>query len=120
MLLFIHKLALKFFVFNINSLFSFQKLSLKLTCHHINRRHICFNIESISVHPLLWMNIMLDFICMVFTELLSTGIKRKIQNDNACLRRVSNQRPLAFQRAPLTTWLSGLLTHVNKIFTVLI
>ena len=27
---------------------------LKLTCHHINRRHICFNIKSISVHPLLW------------------------------------------------------------------
>ena len=40
--------------------------TLKLTCHHINRRHFCFNIKSISVHPLLWMNVMLDFICMVF------------------------------------------------------
>ena len=39
---------------------------LKLTCRHINHRHICFNIKSISVHPLLWMNVMLDFICMVF------------------------------------------------------
>ena len=38
---------------------------LKLTCRHINRRYICFNIKSISVHPLLWMNVMLDFICMV-------------------------------------------------------
>ena len=26
--------------------------SLKLTCRHINRRHICFNIKSISVQPL--------------------------------------------------------------------
>ena len=26
-------------------------LDLKLTCHHINRRHFCFNIISISVHP---------------------------------------------------------------------
>ena len=41
-------------------------LDLKLTCHHINRRHFCFNIKSLSVHPLLWMNVMLDFICMVF------------------------------------------------------
>ena len=39
---------------------------LKLTCHHINRRHFCFNIKSISVHPLLWMNVMIDFISMVF------------------------------------------------------
>ena len=40
--------------------------ALKLTCRHINRRHICFNIKSISVHPLLWMNVMPDFICMAF------------------------------------------------------
>ena len=45
------------------------KPGLKLTCHHLNRRHICFNIKSIPVHPLLWMNVMLDFICMVFTEM---------------------------------------------------
>ena len=55
---------------------------LKLTCHHINRRHICFNIKSISVDPLFWMDVMLDFFCMVFAELLSSGYKRKLQNDN--------------------------------------
>ena len=47
-------------------------LLLKLTCHHINRRHFCFNIKSISVHPLLWMNVMLDFICMVFAGMWTT------------------------------------------------
>ena len=47
-------------------IFSMHFGILKLTCRHINRRHICFNIKSISVHPLLWMNVMLDFICMVF------------------------------------------------------
>ena len=46
--------------------------SLKLTCHHINHRHFCFNIKSISVHPLLWMNVMLDFICMVFAGMWTT------------------------------------------------
>ena len=45
---------------------------LKLTCHLINRRHFCFNIKSISVHPLLWMNVMLDFICMVFAGMWTT------------------------------------------------
>ena len=45
---------------------------LKLTCHHINRRHFCFNIKSISVHPLLWMNVMLDIICMVFAGMWTT------------------------------------------------
>ena len=59
---------------------------IKLTCHHINRRHICLNIKSISVHPLLWMNVMLDFICIVFAELLSKRCKRKIQNDMVCLQ----------------------------------
>ena len=37
----------------------------------------------------------------------STGKKRKIRNDNVCLRRESNQQPLAFHRAPLTTLPSG-------------
>ena len=55
------------------------KRYLKLTCHHINRRHISFNIESISVYPLLWIYVMLDFICMVFAELWSTESKRKIK-----------------------------------------
>ena len=56
------------------------------------------------------MNGMLDCICMVFAELLSTGYKRKIQNDIVCLRQKSNQRPLAVERVPLTNRLSGLLT----------
>ena len=30
---------------------------------------------------------MLDLNCMVYAELLSTGSKRKIQNDNVRLRR---------------------------------
>ena len=59
---------------------------------------------------LLWMNVILDFMCMVFAELLVTGSKRKIQNENMSFRRKSNQRPLAFQRAGLTTRLSGRLT----------
>ena len=83
---------------------------LKLTCHHINCRLISFNIKSISVHPLLWMNVMLDFICMIFAELWSTESKRKLQNDHLCLRRDSNQRPLALQPDTLTTRLSGQIT----------
>ena len=42
---------------------------LKQTYRHIYRRHMCFNITSIYVHPLLWMNAMLDLICMVFAEM---------------------------------------------------
>ena len=84
-----------------------DQLMLKLTCRHINRRHICFNIKSISVNPLLWMNVMLDFICMVFAGMLTMFRQRKFQNDNVCLRRESNPRSLAFQRVPLTTRLSG-------------
>ena len=62
-----------------------RRAYLKLTCHHLNRRHICLNIKSITVHPLLWMNVMLDFICMVFAEMWTTFLMRKIQNDNLCL-----------------------------------
>ena len=69
---------------------------LKLTCHHINRRHFCFNIKSISVHPLLWMNVMLDFICMVFAGIWTTFHYRKFKNDNVCRRREANPRPIAF------------------------
>ena len=72
------------------------KSDLKLTCRHINRRHFCFNIKSISVHPLLSMNVMLDFICMVFAGMWTMFRLRKFQNDNVCLRRESNPRPLAF------------------------
>ena len=77
-----------------------------------------FNIKSISVHPLLWMNVMLDFICMVFAELSSTGYKRKIQNDDfyatagnwtsdPSLTSVS-LKPLGYRRC----W-----RHVNKTLT---
>ena len=59
--------------------------------HYRNR---CF----ISLHPLLWMNVVLDFICMGFVELRATGNKQKIKNGNICIHRESNWRPLAFQR----------------------
>ena len=45
-----------------------------------------FNIKSIFWHPLLWMDVMLDIICMVFAELWATGIKRNIHNENMCFR----------------------------------
>ena len=82
-------------------------------------RHICFYIKYISVHPLLWMNVMLDFMCMVYAELFKTGSKRTIQNKNVFLRRESNQRPLAFHRVPLTTRLSGLLTTLLVLFLII-
>ena len=49
-------------------------MSFKLTWHHIYRRYI-FDIESISMHPLLWMNAILDFICKGFAEHWWTGSK---------------------------------------------
>ena len=60
------KRAIKSYNMTTQTINNHHKSGLKLTCRHINRRHICFNIKSISVHPLLWMNVMLDFICMVF------------------------------------------------------
>ena len=47
---------------------------------------------------------------MVFAKLREMGSKGKVQNENMCLQRESNNRPLAFQHAALTTWLSGQLT----------
>ena len=41
---------------------------------------------------------MLDYIWIGFAELWATESKRKIQNENICLHRESNQRPIAFQR----------------------
>ena len=38
-----------------------------------------FDIKSISLLPLLWMNVKLDFICIGFDEPGATGSKRKIQ-----------------------------------------
>ena len=46
---------------------------LKLTFRHINRRHICLNIKSIIVHPMLWMNVMLDFICICLRRAVIKG-----------------------------------------------
>ena len=45
----------------------------------------------------------------VFAEIWSTESKRKIKNDDVCLRRDSNQRPLAIQRDTLTTFYSKLV-----------
>ena len=47
-------------------LFSLTGFVLNLTSHHINRRHN--NIKFISLHPLLWINFMLDFICIGFAK----------------------------------------------------
>ena len=72
---------------------------LKLTCHHINRRHICFNINSVSVHPLLWMNVMLDFICMVLAELgdtLSFWIFRLHPVDNSSANTIQMKSSMTF------------------------
>ena len=90
--------------------------ALKLTCHNINSHHIFLNIKSISAHPLLI--VMHDFICTILAVLWATGRKRKIQYENLCLCRESNQRIPAFQRVALTTWLSRLLTTSFKTFTL--
>ena len=76
-----------------------------MTRRHLNRGHICSNIKSFSVQPLLCMNVMFDFICIGFAERSATGGKRKLQNENMCLRVESNLRPLAFQLDTLTTQL---------------
>ena len=52
---------------------------------------------------------MLDFIFMVFAEVLSTGSKRKIQNDSLFLPWESNQQPL------LTTF-TVLIALISKSF----
>ena len=65
---------------------------------------------SLSTHYSRWMSCLIDFICMVFAELLSTGYKRKIQTDNVCICRESNQPPLAYPNVALSTRVSGLLT----------
>ena len=47
----------------------------------------------ISMHPLLWVNAMLDVICMGSVELRGTRIKWKLQNENHCLQCDSNPQP---------------------------
>ena len=87
----------------------------KLICCHINRRHIflVFNL-SLCNHNSGWISCLISFI-YGFRRAVRNG-KRKVQNENMCLRRESNQRPLAFQRVALTTWLSGQLTTGCKNF----
>ena len=45
------------------------------------------------MHILLWMNVMLDFICTGFAELWGMGRERKIQNENICLQLDLNHQP---------------------------
>ena len=54
------------------------------TLYHATVRSGLLNIihVSISTHPILWMNAMLDLICMGFVEQWSTGSKQNIQNIN--------------------------------------
>ena len=53
---------------------------VKANLHSYKRQLLFFTMTSISMHILLWMKVMLDFINMGLTELVLTGIKRKIQN----------------------------------------
>ena len=87
----------------------------KLICCNINRRHIFLVLNlSLCNHNSGWMPCLISFI-YGFRRAVRNG-KRKVQNENMCLRRESNQRPLAFQRVALTTWLSGQLTTGCKNF----
>ena len=42
------------------------------------------------MHLLLWMNVMLDFISMIFAELRGMRNQRTNENENICLHRQSN------------------------------
>ena len=48
------------------------------------------DIISIIVHLLLWMYVMLDFICTCFAELWGTGREQNMQNETLCLKQDSN------------------------------
>ena len=52
------------------------------------------------MQPLLWMYIILDFICIGFAEL--NGNMEKNQNENKCIHRESNQRPKLMNK--INTW----------------
>ena len=45
------------------------------------------DIISIIVHLLLWVHVMLDFICTCFAELWGTGREQNMQNETLCLKR---------------------------------
>ena len=48
--------------------------------------------------------VILDLSYMDSIELCETGSKQKIQNENICLQRESNQIPLVFQAGALDHW----------------
>ena len=67
------------------------------------------------MHPLLWMNVVLDFICMGFTEESEASKKFKMKTHG--LHQQSNQRPHAFQPGALDR--SAMLTVDKLCFTLL-
>ena len=65
---------------------SYERHNLSSTYYLISRTNdlVCRTndiIFNISMHLLLWMNVMLDFICMSFVKLSGTGSKHKNQNE---------------------------------------
>ena len=56
------------------------------------------------MHLLLWMNAMLDFICLNFAKLWGTGRERKIQHENICLHRDSRQATFESLPSALDQW----------------
>ena len=68
----------------------------------------CLNIKYISLPPLLWMNVLLDFNC--------TGFEERKVSKNICIRSESNQRLLAFHHATQTTRLLWQLTTCCEFF----
>ena len=51
------------------------------------------------MHILLWVNVVLDFICKGFAELWWTGKERKNQNENLCLKWDLNQQTSTLSNA---------------------
>ena len=52
----------------------------------------------LSMHLLLWINAILDCICIGFAELWGTAREQKIQNKMICLKLDSYQQPSASYR----------------------
>ena len=53
-------------------------------------------IKYVSLHPLLRITAWFNLYCL--HRAIGNGKQAKVQNENICLQRESNQRPLAFQR----------------------
>ena len=93
---------------------------LKLTCRHINRRHICLIIKSISVHPLLWMNVMPWFHLVWF----SPGCEQHSVSENFKMIMYASagnrtRDPLLFSVSLLPLGYRERNRHVVRTFTVL-